>query len=202
MRHLFSPLAAVAVALALPVLAQTAPPAQSHIRGEVKSLDGDTLVVQTREGPAATVKLAPAWSVVVMNPVDVATIQPGSFIGTTEVAKPDGTGQSLEVHVFPLGVKAGEGHYPWDLKPNTMMTNGTIGKVETSGNGRTLEVAYPGGSRQVLVPPGVPVVAIGAGDRAMVKPGAKVFIIAAPAPDGALAADRVVVGQNGAAPPM
>ncbi len=118
----------------------------THVRGKVKSLTGDVLVVQGPHGVVQTVKLAPDWAVVVMKPVDVASIQPGSFIGTTEFEKPDGTGRSLEVHVFPPGVKMGEGHYPWDLKPHSMMTNGTVGKVTASGKGAdALDVAYPGG---------------------------------------------------------
>ncbi len=180
-------------------MAQTAP---EHVRGKVKSLAGDTLNVQTREGKAVRVALAATWSVVVMKPVALDAIKPGSFIGTTEIERPDGTGRSLEIHVFPPGVKIGEGHYPWDLKPHSMMTNGTVGKVVAGARGRTLEVAYPGGVRHVLAPTNVPVVAIVPGDRAMLKPGVSVFIAPTRLAGGGLAADRVLIGLNGAAPPM
>ena len=136
---------------------------QDHLRGKVVSLTADTLVVQPRHGKPQAVKLAPDWAVVVMKPVAADAIQPGSFIGTTEIERPDGVGHSLEVHVFPPGVKIGEGHYPWDLKPRSMMTNGTVGKVVPGSKGRMLEVAYPGGVRHILVPPGVPIVATAPG---------------------------------------
>ncbi len=192
-------IAALSLAVALPVRAQA--PAD-HLRGKVKSLAADTLVIKPRSGKPVTVKLAGAWSVVVMKAVDVSAIKPGSFIGTTTIERPDGTGRSLEVHVFPPGVKMGAGHYPWDLKPHSMMTNGDVGKVIDGPKGRMLDVSYPGGMHHVLVPPGVPVVETAPGDRALVKPGVAVFIVPAKAPDGTLTADRVLVGENGAAPPM
>jgi hypothetical protein len=196
MRPIFLTLAALS--LALPATAQTPP---QNVRGPVKSLSGADLTIQTAVGPTI-VKLSATWSVVEMQPVGVEAIKPGSFIGTTTVEKADGTGRSLEVHVFPPGVKIGEGSYPWDLKPHSTMTNGTVGKVVEGAKGRTLEVAYTGGSRSVLVPPNIPIVQITPGTRAMVKPGVKVFIVPIKRPDGALAADTVAVGQNGAAPPM
>jgi hypothetical protein len=192
-------LAAAAVAAALPAMAQSV---SEHVRGKITSLTGDVLVVQPSQGPAVSVKLGPDWAVVVMKPVDVASIQPGSFIGTTEFEKPDGTGESVEVHVFPPGVKMGEGHYPWDLAPHSMMTNGTVGTVTATPKGRMLEVTYPTGTRRILVPPNVPVVTTVPGDKALAVAGVSVFIPAQKLADGSLSANRVLVGTDGAAPPM
>ena len=192
-------IAGLAVAVAFAAAAQTAP---VRLRGKIKSIAGDALVVQPRDGAPVVVKLAATWAVIVMKPVDVGAIAPGSFIGTTTMERPDGTGRSLEVHVFPPGMKPGQGHYPWDLKPHSMMTNGDVGKVVATPKGRMVEVSYPGGMHQILVPPNVPVVAFTPGERAMLKPGVRVFIIPAKTADGTLSADRVVIGVNGAAPPM
>ena len=192
---------AMAAALAAPALAvgQDAP---QHVRGKVVSITGDTLVVKLKSGTPITVKLAPTWNVAEMKTVDMSAIKPGSFIGTTTVEKKDGTGRSLEVHVFPPGLKMGAGHYGWDLKPHSMMTNGDVGKVVTSPKGNTIEVSYPGGSHTVLVPPSAKVVQMGPGDRSMVKAGAGVFIIAAKGGDGVLTTGSVVVGEKGEPPPM
>lgn len=210
MRRLLPGLSAVAALAASAALAQSPapapasppPPAAIHVRGTVESVAADTLVVHTRDDKTESVHLDPTWAVVTMKPIGVDAIQPGSFIGTTEVEKADGSGESLEVHVFPPGVKMGEGHYPWDLQPHAMMTNGTIGTVAASPKGRMVEVTYPGGMRRVLIPAGAPVVAIGGGERTLIKPGAKVFIFARVGSDGALTADRIAVGEDGAAPPM
>jgi hypothetical protein len=114
----------------------------------------------------------------------------------------DGTGRSLEVHVFPPGVKMGEGHYGWDLKKGSMMTNGTVGKVVAGAHGQELDVSYSTGVRHIVVPPNTPIVQITPGDRAMVKPGVKVFLISIKTPAGALVTNGVAIGEPGKAPPM
>jgi hypothetical protein len=114
----------------------------------------------------------------------------------------DGTGRSLEVHVFPPGVKAGEGHYDWDLKQGSKMTNGTVGKVTAAGTGRRLQVSYPNGERQITVPPNVPVVQITPGERSLAKAGTAAFLIVVKNPSGGLSSNGIAVGENGAVPPM
>ncbi|MDB5480784.1 MAG: hypothetical protein JWO83_1837 [Caulobacteraceae bacterium] len=194
-------LSAALSAAPLLAAAQDAPQPQ-RVRGKVTSLTADTMVVKLKTGTPITVKLAPTWHVAALKTVTLAAIQPGSFIGTTTIERPDGTGRSLEVHVFPPGVKMGAGHYAWDLRPHSMMTNGDVGKVVTGPKGNTIEVSYPGGAHTVLVPPSAKIVEMGAGDRTMVKPGVSVFVIAQKQADGTLAADTVVVGEKGAPPPM
>ncbi len=173
-----------------------------HVRGVVTSLSADSVVIRLKSGTPITVKLAPTWRVAALKTVTMSAITAGSFIGTTTVEKPDGTGRSLEVHVFPPGVKMGAGHYDWDLKPHSMMTNGDVGKVVKGPKGDTIEVSYPGGTHTVVVPPSARVVEMGPGDRAMIKPGVHVFAVAAKRPDGGLATDTLVVGEKGAPPPM
>ena len=133
-----------------PTPTTVAPPSPSIVRGTVTAMTDASLTIKTAKGPQ-TVGLIPAWSVAVMKPVAIDAIQPGSFIGTSEMPSKDGaTGKSLEVHVFPPGVKMGEGHYGWDLKPGSMMTNGTVGTVVTGKKGsRELDVSYSSGTRHL-----------------------------------------------------
>jgi hypothetical protein len=43
--------------------------------------------------------------------------------------QPDGTQKAVEVHVFEESLRGtGEGHYPWDLMPNSTMTNGAVAR--------------------------------------------------------------------------
>jgi hypothetical protein len=188
-----------AVLLPLYALAQ-APPGVS--RGTIVSIQNDTLTLKVTNGSTEKIALSKDWKVSVLKPVSVDTIQPGSFIGTAEMPQKDGTGRSLEVHVFPPGVKAGEGHYDWDLKKGSKMTNGTVGQVTGSGKGRELQVSYPNGERKITVPPNVPVVQITPGDRSLAKPGAAAFLIVAKTQGGELTSNAIAVGENGAAPPM
>ncbi len=182
--------------------AQPAPSSLQAVRGVVSAVDPSHLTIQPKVGAPLTIDLTPTWSVQVTKAIDVAEIREGSFIGTAEIPQSDGVGQSLEVHVFPPGVKIGEGHYAWTLAQGSMMTNGTVGTVTSGSRGRELQVSYPGGQRKIIVPPGVPVVRITNGERAMIAPGAAVFLMAFPKPGGGLIAGAVAVGENGAAPPM
>jgi hypothetical protein len=182
--------------------APATPPTPTVVRGTVTAMTDTSLTVKTDKGPQV-VNLTPAWSVAVTKPVAIDAIQSGSFIGTTEMPSKDGsTGKSLEVHVFPPGVKMGEGHYGWDLKPGSMMTNGTVGKVVNGKKGsRELDVSYSYGQRHITVPANVPVVQIGPGKREMVKVGTPVFMVVQKTPTGMMAGS-VSVGENGAKPPM
>ena len=176
-----------------------APAGPMVVRCVVSAMDANSLTVKGDKGVKTTVVLAPTWTVAVMKPVAADAIQPGSFIGTAEMPQKDGTGKSLEVHVFPPGVKMGEGHYGWDLKPGSMMTNGTVGTVVAGKKGsRQLEVNYSYGKRTITVPKNVPIVQITGGKREMVKVGVPVFMVVQKGAGGQLMTGSVSVGENGA----
>jgi hypothetical protein len=202
MKPAVAALAALAVSATAALAQPAAPAAPTVVRGTVTALTDASMTVKTDKGPQV-VGLAPSWSVAVMKPVAIDAIQPGSFIGTSEMPNKDGTsGKSLEVHVFPPGVKMGEGHYGWDLKPGSMMTNGTVGEVVAGKKGsRELDVSYSYGKRHITVPANVPVVQIAPGKRDMVKVGTPVFMVVQKTPTG-MTAGSVSVGENGAKPPM
>ena len=192
-------LAAVAVLAAASAHAQV--PALKIVRGVVTEVKPAQLTLKDKDGKPVTVMLGDSWNVAVMKPIKADAIQPGSFIGTAEMPQADGTGKSLEVHVFPPGVKMGEGHYGWDLKPGSMMTNGTVGKVVASKSGRELDVTYSYGTRHIVVPPKVPIVQMTPGTKDMVKKGTAVFIVAVQTPAG-LKANSVSIGEKGKGPAM
>jgi hypothetical protein len=178
-----------------------APP--QRIRGDVVALDGNTLQVKTRAGEALTIKLADNFAVSAIVKRDLAAVVPGTFIGTATVPGKDGTLQSLEVLIFPEAARgSGEGHYPWDLQPDSMMTNATVSEVVAVDAARKLTLKYKDGEKVVMVPPGTPVVTFEPGDRAMLVPGAHVMFGATKQPDGTLTAGRVSVGKDGLVPPM
>lgn len=200
LRRSFMIAAALTLLAAAPAMAQPAP---TVVRGVVTAVTATQVTIKPAAGKPVVVALTPDWAVQVTKPIDVTAIVPGSFVGTAEIPGKNGVGRSLEVHVFPPGVKIGEGHYRWDLKKGSMMTNGTVGKVTAGAKGRELEISFPTGKRKVVVPPNVPVVQIVNGDRSLIKPGAKVFLVAFPNPSGAgLITGAIAVGEKGVAPPM
>lgn len=201
-RDWLSRAAVLASLLAAPAAHSAEMPANLvFLRGAITAIDATHVQIKTRDGRTQDVKLAPNWILQVTKPISANQIKSGSFIGTAEMPQANGSGRSLEVHVFPAGMKPGEGHYSWGLKKGSMMTNGTVGKVTASGNGRAFDVSYPTGTRHIVVPPKTPIVQIVPGGRELAKPGARVFVAAVPTAGG-LATQAIQVGDNGSAPPM
>lgn len=175
-----------------------------RIRGDVAAVDGLNLQVKSRTGEMLAIKLAENYSVTAVVKIDMEAIKPGTFVGTASMPQSDGTERALEVLLFPEAMRgSNEGHYPWDLKPGSMMTNATVADavVESTG-GRRMTLKYKDGEKIVIVPSDAPIVTFEPGDRAMVVPGAHVLITATKQPDGSLTAARVAVGKNGLVPPM
>jgi hypothetical protein len=181
-----------------------APIPTQRIRGDVTALDGLDLRVKDRMGETLTVKLAENYTVTAVAKIDMSAIKPGAFVGIASMPQPDGTLKAIEVLLFPESMRgSGEGHYPWDLRPGSMMTNATVtyATVESSG-GQRLTLKYKDGEKTIEVPPEAPLVTFEPGNRPMLVPGAHVILTAAKQPDGTLTAGRVAIGKDGLVPPM
>ena len=180
--------------------AQNNPPVR--LRGTVESFTAPNLVIKERSGKILTLILPEETGIAEVIPTDISSIQPGSFVGTAAMPRADGKLESLEVVVFPEAARGtGEGHYPWDLKPESSMTNATVADLARSPNGRTLTLRYKDGEKTVIVPDGVPVVTFKPGDRSLIVAGAKVFVVAEPKDDQFIV-KRLLIGRNGFQPPM
>lgn len=187
--------------IAFPAVAQA--PTPVRIRGAIESVDGNSLLVKSREGATLKIALAENLGVNAVVPITLAAVDPGKFIGAAAMKQPDGSLRALEVLVFPEAMRgAGEGHYPWDLQPESTMTNATVAAVVNASAGRELTVTFKGESLKMMVPADVPIVTFEPSDRSLLKPGAHVFLTAQRAADGSLSAARVAVGKDGLVPPM
>jgi hypothetical protein len=202
MRTLFAPALVAAALFAAGSAAQAQTAAPTGVRGTVTSLAGDLLKVHTRDGRDVDVKLAKDTPIRGVTIANVNDIKPDSYVGTAAIPQPDGTLKALEVHVFPASMRgSGEGNRPWDLGTNSSMTNGTVGALVVS-NGRTITVKYKDGEKKIVIPQDVPIVALEAGDRTLLVPGAKVVLFAHKDADGTLAANFISAGEHGVTPPM
>jgi hypothetical protein len=174
-----------------------------RIRGTVEKIDGQILTIKANNGQSMTVKLADNFVVMGIAKASIADIGSGKFIGTTTVGERQGALVALEVHIFPENMRGtGEGHYDWDLRPESKMTNANVANVTTMGKDRVLTVQYKGGEKKVLVPENAVIVSFTPADKSELKPGAKVFVNSQRQPDGSLTAPRVNVGLKGQIPPM
>jgi len=192
--------AVVGCCLAMAALAQTAAPVR--VRGTIDAVDAKTMTVTARDGQKVTLAVAPDIGVTAIIATSITDIKPGSYIGTAAMPQADGTLLAREIQVFPESMRGvGEGHRPWDLEPQSTMTNGTVGDVVVS-QGRTLKLRYKDGEKTVVVPEKAPIITYAPATPAMLVPGAHVIITAAHQPDGTLIAQRVGVGKDGLVPPM
>ena len=184
----------------MPALAQ----APARIRGTIQSFDNLNLTVKSRTGETVTIRMAEKFAVAGVAPASLADVTTGKFIGTATLGQKDGALVALEVLIFPEAMRgANEGHYPWDLRPESLMTNATVADVASgSTEGRVLTLKYKDGEKKVYVPEGVPIVTFVAAEPSELKPGAHIFCVAQRRADGTLTAARVNVGLNGLVPPM
>ena len=105
------------------------------------------------------------------------------------------SGKSIELRIFEPGSKLGEGSRPMP-QPNTTMTNATVQTVTKGAQGRELVVAYPGGTRHIIVPPDVQVIGNFPIDRDSVKPGDEIVALGVKGDDGVARAARVQVARK------
>ena len=201
---LIRPLFAVAVVAASTIYAiAQQPPSPSRVRGTVEAVEGDVLAVKSRSGEDVRLQMTSDIRIVGIVKIARSDIKVDSFIGTTTVPGPDGVQNALEVHVFPENMRGtGEGSRPYDLRPNSSMTNATVAESVVADDGHTLLIKYKDGEKKVLVSPETPVVTYVPGDKSDLKPGAKVIAFMRKLPDGGFETNRISVGRDGLTPPM
>ena len=193
-------LAAFALGLAASLCAAQTPMLAAptvRLRGIVQSVTPLTLTVKERGGELVELVLPEKLVVSEVYPISLADIQPGSFIGTAALPQADGTQRAIAVTVFPESARGtGEGHRPFDLQPQSTMTNATVADVVGNTSGRTLVLKYKDGEKTLIVPVDAPVVTFRPGDRSLLVPGASVSL-SAQVVDGKPTALRINAGRNG-----
>jgi hypothetical protein len=202
--NLIRPLFALAMVAASTIYAiAQQPPSPTRVRGSIENVNGDVLAVKSRGGEDFSLRMTPDIRVVGITKIALADIKVGSFIGTTTVPGPDGVQNAVEVHVFPEDMRGtGEGSRPYDLRPNSSMTNATVAESVVGNDGHTLLIKYKDGEKKVQVAPETPVVTYVPADKSDLKPGAKVIAFTKQLPDGSFETNRVSVGRDGLTPPM
>jgi hypothetical protein len=178
-------------------------PQMVRLRGAIESVDSQTLAVKARDGTVMTMKLPEGLQVRGLEKKSIADVKQGVFIGITAMPLPDGSQKAVEIHIFPEAMRGtGEGHRPWDLMPNSTMTNGNIDSAVAAVDGQELVLKYKDGEKKFIIPANVDVVMFVPGTVADLKPGEKVFVAAKKLPDGTLEPQFITVGHNGVNPPM
>jgi hypothetical protein len=194
-----------------------------RVRGTIVSFDGKLLTVKSDTAETVAVGVLPTTIFLYNEPRKVSDIHSGDFLGSAAVPGSDGKLHAQDVRLFPEQLRGmGEGQYPMgDPGSNRSMTNATVAQVTAVARGGTLRLTYHGagapgdpncsghaakdgsgcvGQTEIVVAPGVPILAYVVGDSSALVPGAAISMSVATGPDGALIAPRVLVEHNGIKP--
>src|SRR5215472_7923056 len=187
--HIF---AAAVVAAAFGLSSVSAQAQNVRVRGTIEKLDGNTLMVKSRDG--ADLKLALKDNVRIGGVVkaSLADVKPDANVAITSKPRPDGTLEAVELRVAPAGQPFNSFHSEWDLMPNSFMTNGALQTSVAGVDGQVLTVKYkvkdkPDEEKKIVLTPKTIIATTVAGTKADLQAGKKVFVAGAPKlPDGSL----------------
>jgi Domain of unknown function (DUF5666) len=173
-------------------------PAVVRVRATIESVDGAMLTAKSRDGTEMKIKVADNARVNDVAKASLADIKAGSYVAVTGLPQPDGSQKALAVIIFPEALRGlGEGHRPWDLEPNSTMTNATVDNEIAGVDGQTLTVKYKDGEQKILVTPATVIATLGNKPLADLKSGQKIFAVAKKLPDDTLEATLVQFGDYG-----
>lgn len=192
--------AGIVIALAAGAFAQQ--PATTRVAGTVESFDGHVLAVKSEKLGEVEINLTGDATVFGVAKATLADVKPGSYIGVGAMPQPDGSQRAVQVTVMAESQRGlSEGHRPWDARPNSTMTNGTVDQTVAGIDGQVMTVKYQGGEKKIIVPPDAVIRAYAVGDKSELKPGVHIAIVrAVRKPDGSLEANRVNVGRGEVVP--
>jgi hypothetical protein len=197
---------AAGLALVLATSASFAQQPQTvRVRGTVEGVDGAVLTVKSRDGQTTyKVKMTDNAAVRGVIKAALSDIKENSFIGVTGMPQSDGSQKAVEIHIFPEALRGtGEGFRPWDLLPNSTMTNATVAQMVKGVSGDEITLKYKDGEKKIVVVPETVIVTYVPGTKDELKAGAKIFIAGAnKKEDGTLEAASISVGRDGLTPPM
>lgn len=203
MRRLIPLVIAMIVAVAPPVLAQNPPQGTPiRVRGTVDKFDSKVLSVKSADGQITAVTLADDVLVFVMAKIALADIKPGDAVASTSIKGADGKMHAIEVRVLPKPFADGGRQYPWDLTPDSVMTNATLGTVTNTSEGAVFHVAFKGGEADYTVGSDTIVLRQTQADASLITPGKAVVVFALKHDDGAVSARALAVEKDGIKPPM
>ena len=181
-------------AMALAMTSAEAQQAQ-RLRGEIASIAGDTITVNTHDGKTVKVALAEGYTVSHALKIKLTDIPPGTFVGVGAV--PDGDGmKAAQVQVFPATTNARERHGEWGSDPSGTMTNAPVTAVVAKQSDGILTLTAEGKSYDFKVPPETPVMKTQAGTKDLVKPGAWIGISNAIEEKGMLTTKAILVSDD------
>jgi hypothetical protein len=174
-------------------------PQMVRVRATLENVSVPMLTAKARDGAEMKIKLADNAPVNEVVKASLSDIKADSYIAVTAMPQPDGTQKAVAILIFPEAMRGvGEGHRPWDLEPNSTMTNATVAEQVAGTDGQTVTVKYKDGDKKILVTPATIIVTYKKASTSDLKAGQKIFVAGAKKlDDGTLEAPNVAFGDVG-----
>src|SRR5436305_12090826 len=152
------PVLAVAGVVAAFTATTVAAQAQNvRVRGAIESVDGNTVMVKSRDGASLKLVLKDNAAVRGVVKASLADVKAATNVAITSRPRADGTLEAVELRIFPPG-PFNSFHGDWDLTPGspTFMTNGSLQTSVAGVAGQVLTVRYkvngkPGAEKKIVV---------------------------------------------------
>ena len=194
---------AAAVVAAFAVTTVAAHAQNVRVRGAIEKVDGNTVMVKSREGASLKLVLKDNANVRGVVKASLADVKAATNVAITSRPRADGTLEAVELRIFPPG-PFNSFHGDWDLTPGspTFMTNGAMQQSVAAVDGQVLTVEHkmPGDKtdvKKILVTPKTIIATTVAATKADLKPGLRVFVAGAPKlPDGSLDVANIQVEKE------
>ena len=191
----------LAAALLVGGQASAQQPPTTRVRGTIESFDGNVLDVKARDGANVKIKLADGARVTAITRMKPEDIKQGSYIGVAGMPEADGSQRAISINIFPEAARGlGDGFHPYDLQPNSTMTNAAVSEMVQSNDGKTLTVKYKDGEKKIVVTTQTQVSTFSPGSKDDLKPGVKVIVSATKLDDGSLESKGMQYGRDGLQP--
>ena len=176
-------------------------PPTTRVRGTIESFNDGVLDVKARDGANVKIKLADGARVTAITRMKLDDIKQGSYIGVAGMPEADGSQRAISINIFPETARGlAEGFTPYDLQPNSTMTNAAVSEMVEASDGRTLTLKYKDGEKKIIVTPQTQISTFGPGSRDDLKPGVKVIVNAIKLENGAMESRGMQYGRDGLQP--
>jgi hypothetical protein len=98
-----------------------------RVRGTIEKVDGNDLLVKSRDGADFRLSLGERSEIIGLKKISLSDVAPNAFIGVAALPQSDGAQTAFSIHVFPESSRGfNEGSRPYDVRPNSTMTNGAV----------------------------------------------------------------------------
>ena len=177
-----------------------------RVRGTIEKLDGNTLMVKSRDGAELKLVLKDNVRIAGVVKASLTDVKPDNNVAITSMPRADGTLEAFELRIAPAGQPFNSFHSDWDLMPRSQMTNGSVQTSIAGIDGQMLTVKYkivgkPDEEKKLIVTPKTIIATTVPGTKEDLKPGLKVFVAGAPRlPDGSLDVAAIQVEKEIAPP--